>query len=125
MLPNLQPGPIFSIGTTIRRILQMPGSMVSSTIWRVKSTLGISRVNPPIPHAKVHTPQMTVETPPVAQAKPRPKKPVARVKAETKATFSQIHLVNQRTQKRTVVHIGSTVGRAETEILLDQGSHKP
>jgi PPM family protein phosphatase len=100
--------------------------MMSSTIWRVKSTLGISRVNPPIPHTRVRTPQINVEAP-VVQPKTQTqrKKAAPRARDETKSTFSQIHLVHMKTQRRTVVHIGTTVGRAESEIILDEGSRKP
>jgi hypothetical protein len=100
--------------------------MMSSTLWRVKSTLGISRINPPIPHTRIHTPQMTVEAP-VVQPKTQTqrKKAAPRARDETKSTFSQIHLVHQKTLRRTVVHIGTTIGRAESEIILDEGGHKP
>jgi protein phosphatase len=42
-----------------------------------------------------------------------------RVKAPQRAQFSQIHLVNQTTGERTVLHIGTLVGRGATDTTLN------
>jgi PPM family protein phosphatase len=42
-----------------------------------------------------------------------------------KTELSQIHLVHQKTQNRTIIHIGSTIGESVVEINLEKGKHKP
>jgi serine/threonine protein phosphatase PrpC len=42
-----------------------------------------------------------------------------------KSDYSQIHLVNQSNRQRTVVHIGTTIGRSEAHIVLKGTSHEP
>jgi PPM family protein phosphatase len=39
--------------------------------------------------------------------------------------YSQIHLVDLQTNKRTIVHIGTTVGRSESEVIVTDGAHPP
>lgn len=41
------------------------------------------------------------------------------------AQFSQIHLVNQQTGKRHVLHIGTTIGRSTAEITLEEPGIQP
>jgi PPM family protein phosphatase len=41
------------------------------------------------------------------------------------AQFSQIHLIHQETQQRTVIHIGGTVGQSATDAVLGQDVHTP
>lgn len=38
-------------------------------------------------------------------------------------SYSQIHLVDLQTKQRTIVHIGPTVGRTESEIILEPSGH--
>lgn len=48
-----------------------------------------------------------------------------RVKAAKRAQFSQIHLVNQHDSSRTVLHIGTIIGRSQADITLEHPAHKP
>lgn len=42
-----------------------------------------------------------------------------------KAEFSQIHLIQVRNQQRTVIHIGTTIGRSRSEVVLQGMGHLP
>lgn len=48
-----------------------------------------------------------------------------RVKAAKRAQFSQIHLVNLNDNNRTVLHIGTIIGRSQSDITLEHAAHKP
>ncbi|MEO8609067.1 MAG: protein phosphatase 2C domain-containing protein [Chloroflexota bacterium] len=48
-----------------------------------------------------------------------------RTKAAKRAQFSQIHLVNSKDDARTVLHIGTIIGRSESDITLEPPGYKP
>ena len=47
-----------------------------------------------------------------------------RVKAAKRAQFSQIHLVNLGDNNRTVLHIGTIIGRSQSDITLEHAAHQ-
>jgi serine/threonine protein phosphatase PrpC len=48
-----------------------------------------------------------------------------RTKAAKRAQFSQIHLVSSKDGARTVLHIGTIIGRSESDITLEHAGYKP
>ncbi len=48
-----------------------------------------------------------------------------RVKVAKRAQFSQIHLVNLTDNARTVLHIGTIIGRSQSDITLEHTAHQP
>ncbi|MBZ0290049.1 MAG: protein phosphatase 2C domain-containing protein [Anaerolineae bacterium] len=48
-----------------------------------------------------------------------------RTKAAKRAQFSQIHLVDSRDGARTVLHIGTIIGRSESDLTLEPTGTKP
>ena len=48
-----------------------------------------------------------------------------RTKAAKRAQFSQIHLVNSKDSARTVLHIGTIIGRSESDLTLEHAGYKP
>ena len=48
-----------------------------------------------------------------------------RVKAAKRAQFSQIHLVNLHDNARTVLHIGTIIGRSQADITLEHPARNP
>jgi protein phosphatase len=48
-----------------------------------------------------------------------------RTRAAKRAQFSQIHLVNSKDGARTVLHIGTIIGRSESDLTLDPPGYKP
>ena len=46
-------------------------------------------------------------------------------RAFQEAQYSQIHLVDQESGQRTILHIGNTVGQSTTDVTLSEGRHKP
>lgn len=46
-------------------------------------------------------------------------------RAYQEAQYSQIHLVDQESGHRTILHIGNTVGQSATDVTLSEGRHKP
>lgn len=47
-----------------------------------------------------------------------------RHKISQRAQYSQIHLIREATQERTVVHIGTIVGRSTSELTLQRPDHR-
>jgi len=48
-----------------------------------------------------------------------------RIKAGKRAQFSQIHLVNHKDGARTVLHIGTVIGRSQADITFENPARKP
>lgn len=49
----------------------------------------------------------------------------SRARVSQRAQYSQIHLIRQDTEERTVVHIGTIIGRSAAELFLDQPGQRP
>jgi protein phosphatase len=49
----------------------------------------------------------------------------SRARVAQRAQYSQIHLIRQSTEERTIVHIGTIIGRSASEIILDQPGYRP
>lgn len=48
-----------------------------------------------------------------------------RAKVSQRAQYSQIHLIQEATQERTVVHIGTIIGRSASEVMIESPNHRP
>jgi PPM family protein phosphatase len=49
----------------------------------------------------------------------------SRARVSQRAQYSQIHLIKQSNNERTVVHIGTIIGRSSSQIILNQPDHRP
>jgi PPM family protein phosphatase len=48
----------------------------------------------------------------------------SRARVTQRAQYSQIHLIRQGTEERTIVHIGTIIGRSVSDIILDQPGYR-